>query len=126
MTRHIIHTAKAPAALGPYSQAVRHGDLVFLSGQVAIDPASGKLVEGGIEAQARQVFRNLRAVCQEAGRDLDSILKLTIYLVDLGNFAKVNAVMAELFTAPYPARATIGIAALPLGAEVEVEAVLGL
>jgi reactive intermediate/imine deaminase len=126
MSRHIIHTAKAPAALGPYSQAVRHGDLVFLSGQVAIDPASGKLVEGGIEAQARQVFRNLRAVCQEAGGDLDGILKLTIYLVDLGNFAKVNAVMAELFTAPYPARATIGIAALPLGAEVEVEAVLGL
>lgn len=126
MSRHIIHTAKAPAALGPYSQAVRHGDLVFLSGQVAIDPAIGKLVEGGIEAQTRQVFRNLRAVCQEAGSDLDGILKLTIYLVDLGNFAKVNAVMAELFTAPYPARATIGIAALPLGAEVEVEAVLGL
>lgn len=126
MSRQIIHTDQAPAALGPYSQAVRHGDLVFLSGQVAIDPAIGKLVEGGIEAQARQVFRNLRAVCQEAGSDLDGILKLTIYLVDLGNFAKVNAVMAELFTAPYPARATIGIAALPLGAEVEVEAVLGL
>lgn len=126
MSRHIIHTDQAPAALGPYSQAVRHGDLVFLSGQVAIDPASGKLAEGGIEAQARQVFRNLRAVCQEAGRDLDGILKLNIYLVDLGNFAKVNGVMAELFTAPYPARATIGIAALPLGAEVEVEAVLGL
>jgi reactive intermediate/imine deaminase len=126
MNRHIIHTDKAPAALGPYSQAVRHGDLVFLSGQVAIDPASGKLVEGGIEAQARQVFRNLQAVCQAAERDLDSILKLTIYLVDLGNFAKVNAVMAEMFSAPYPARATIGIAALPLGAGVEVEAVLGL
>jgi reactive intermediate/imine deaminase len=126
MSRNIVHTDKAPAALGPYSQAVRHGDLVFLSGQVAIDPASGKLVEGGIEAQARRVFRNLRSVCEAAGRDLDSILKLTIYLVDLGNFAKVNAVMAELFTAPYPARATIGIAALPLGAEVEVEAVLGL
>jgi reactive intermediate/imine deaminase len=126
MSRHIIHTDRAPAALGPYSQAVRHGDFVFFSGQVAIDPASGKLVAGGIEAQARQVFRNLRAVCEAAGRDLDSILKLTIYLVDLGNFAKVNTVMAELFTAPYPARATIGIAALPLGAEVEVEAVLGL
>ena len=126
MSRHIIQTDRAPAALGPYSQAVRHGDFVFLSGQVAIDPASGKLVAGGIEAQARQVFRNLRAVCEAAGRDLDNILKLTIYLVDLGNFAKVNAVMAELFTAPYPARATIGVAALPLGAEVEVEAVLGL
>ena len=126
MSRHIIHTDRAPAALGPYSQAVRHGDFVFLSGQVAIDPANGKLVAGGIEAQARQVFRNLRAVCEAAGRDLDNVLKLTIYLVDLGNFAKVNAVMAELFTAPYPARATIGVAALPLGAEVEVEAVLGL
>jgi reactive intermediate/imine deaminase len=126
MSRNIVHTDKAPAALGPYSQAVRHGDLVFLSGQVAIDPASGKLVAGGIEAQARQVFRNLRSVCEAAGGDLDSILKLTIYLVDLGNFAKVNAVMADLFAAPYPARATIGIAALPLGAEVEVEAVLGL
>jgi reactive intermediate/imine deaminase len=126
MSRNIVHTDQAPAALGPYSQAVRHGDLVFFSGQVAIDPASGKLVEGGIEAQARQVFRNLQAVCAAAGGDLGSILKLTIYLVDLGNFAKVNAVMAEIFTAPYPARATIGIAALPLGAEVEVEGVLGL
>lgn len=126
MTRQAIHTDQAPAALGPYSQAVRHGDLVFLSGQIALDPASGKLVEGGIEAQARQVFRNLRAVCQAAGGDLDGIVKLTIYLVDLGDFARVNAVMAENFAEPYPARATIGISALPGGAEVEVEAVLGI
>ncbi|MGK2927638.1 MAG: RidA family protein [Lysobacterales bacterium] len=126
MPRQPIHTDQAPAALGPYSQAVRHGDLVFLSGQVGLDPASGKLVAGGIEEQARQVFRNLRAVCQAAGSDLDGIVKLTIYLVDLGNFALVNTVMAENFTAPYPARATIEISALPAGAEVEVEAVLGI
>lgn len=126
MSRQAIHTDQAPAALGPYSQAVRHGNLVFLSGQVGLDPASGKLVEGGIEEQARQVFRNLRAVCQAAGGDLDGIVKLTIYLVDLGNFALVNAVMAENFAAPYPARATIEISALPAGAEVEVEAVLGI
>lgn len=126
MPRQAIHTDQAPAALGPYSQAVRHGDLVFLSGQVGLDPATGKLVDGGVEAQARQVFRNLRAVCQAAGGDLDGIVKLTIYLVDLGNFARVNAVMAENFAAPYPARATIEISALPAGAEVEVEAVLGI
>jgi reactive intermediate/imine deaminase len=126
MPRQAIHTDQAPAALGPYSQAVRHGNLVFLSGQVGLDPATGKLVAGGIEAQARQVFRNLRAVCQAAGGDLDGIVKLTIYLVDLGNFALVNAVMAENFAAPYPARATIEISALPAGAEVEVEAVLGI
>lgn len=126
MPRQAIHTDQAPAALGPYSQAVRHGNLVFLSGQVGLDPATGKLVAGGIEAQARQVFRNLRAVCQAAGGDLDGIVKLTIYLVDLGNFALVNAVMAENFATPYPARATIEISALPAGAEVEVEAVLGI
>lgn len=126
MPRQAIHTDQAPAALGPYSQAVRHGNLVFLSGQVGLDPATGKLVAGGVEAQARQVFRNLRAVCQAAGGDLDGIVKLTIYLVDLGNFALVNAVMAENFAAPYPARATIEISALPAGAEVEVEAVLGI
>jgi reactive intermediate/imine deaminase len=126
MPRQPIHTDQAPAALGPYSQAVRHGDLVFLSGQVGLDPASGKLVTGGIEEQARQVFRNLRAVCQAAGGDLDGIVKLTIYLVDLGNFSLVNAVMAENFAEPYPARATIEISALPEGAEVEVEAVLGI
>ena len=126
MNRQIIATSRAPAAVGPYSQAVRHGDLVFLSGQIALDPSSGKLVEGGLADQARQVFRNLQAVCEAAGADLDAILKLNIYLTDLGNFAIVNELMAETFTAPYPARATVGVAALPLGAEVEVEAVLGL
>jgi reactive intermediate/imine deaminase len=126
MTRQIIETADAPAAVGPYSQAVRHGNLVFLSGQIALDPAVGKLVEGDIAAQTRQVFRNLKAVCEAAGSNLDAILKLNIYLTDLGNFATVNEIMAATFSAPYPARATIGVAALPLGAEVEMEAVLGL
>lgn len=126
MTRHIIETSDAPAAVGPYSQAVRYGNLVFLSGQVALDPAVGKLVEGGIAAQTRQVFLNLQAVCEAAGGNLDAILKLNIYLTDLGNFATVNEIMAATFSAPYPARATIGVAALPLGAEVEMEAVLGL
>jgi reactive intermediate/imine deaminase len=126
MTRQPIETSDAPAAVGPYSQAVRHGNLVFLSGQVALDPASGTLVEGGIDVQTRQVFRNLNAVCEAAGGTLDDILKLNIYLTDLGNFGTVNEIMAATFSAPYPARATIGVAALPLGAEVEVEAVLGL
>lgn len=126
MTRQIIETPRAPAAVGPYSQAVRHGNLVFLSGQVALDPATGTLVEGSVAEQTRQVFRNLQAVCEAAGSGLDAILKLNIYLTDLGHFATVNAIMAETFSAPYPARATIGVAALPLGAEVEMEAVLGL
>jgi len=126
MTRQIIETSKAPAAVGPYSQAVRLGNLVFLSGQVALEPATGKLVEGGIEAQAHQVIRNLRAVCESAGGSLADIVKLTIYLTDLGNFATVNEVMAATFSTPFPARATIGVAALPLGAEVEMEAILGL
>jgi reactive intermediate/imine deaminase len=126
MTRQSIQTPNAPAAVGPYSQAVRHGDMVFLSGQVALDPATGALVSGDIGDQARQVFRNLKAVCRAAGGDLDGILKLNIYLTDLANFATVNEIMAATFAEPYPARATIGVAALPLGAEVEVEAVLGL
>ena len=126
MSREIIHTAKAPAAVGPYSQAVRHGNLVFLSGQIGLDPGSGKLVSGGIEAQAHQVFRNLAAVCEAAGGGLDNLVKVNIYVTDLGNFATVNAVMAEHFSKPYPARATVEVSALPLGAEVEVEGVLGL
>jgi len=126
MTRQSIQTPNAPAAVGPYSQAVRHGNLVFLSGQVALDPATGTLVSGDIGDQARQVFRNLQAVCQAAGADLDGILKLNIYLTDLANFATVNEIMAATFAEPYPARATIGVAALPLGAEVEMEAILGL
>lgn len=126
MTRQIIETSRAPAAIGPYSQAVRQGEWVFLSGQVAIDPARGRLIDGDIAAQTRQVLSNLRAVCEAAGGSLDDIVKLTIYLTDLAHFATVNELMADTFSSPYPARATVGVAALPLGAAVEMEAVLGL
>ena len=126
MTKQAIHSEQAPAAIGPYSQAVRHGDIVFLSGQIPLDPATMQLVEGDIAAQVHRVFQNLRAVCEAAGGGLDGIVKLNVYLTDLGNFAIVNEIMQAYFAEPYPARAAVGVAALPLGAEVEVEAVLGL
>ena len=105
---------------------MRHGDTVYLSGQIPLDPQTGKLVEGPIEQQIDRVFRNLQAVCQAAGSDLGGIVKLNVFLTDLGNFAAVNSIMAEHFSEPFPARAAVGVAALPLGAEVEMEAVLGL
>jgi len=126
MTKNAIKTEKAPAALGPYSQAVRHGDTVYLSGQIGLDPATMQVVPGGISEQARRVFKNLRAVCEAAGSSLDGIVKMNIYMTDLGNFATVNQIMAEYFSEPFPARATIEVSALPLGVEIEVEAVLGL
>lgn len=126
MKKHPITTPHAPAAVGPYSQAVRHGDIVFLSGQIPLDPGTGTLVEGGIDEQVHRVFRNLRAVCEAAGSDLDGLLKLNVYLTDLGHFATVNDIMKTYFTEPYPARAAVEVSALPLGAEVEMEAVLGL
>ncbi|WP_435102982.1 RidA family protein [Arhodomonas sp. AD133] len=126
MSREIIHSDDAPQAIGPYSQAVKIGDSVYLSGQIPLDPETMTLVEGGIEAQTRRVFDNLRAVCQAAGGDLADIAKLSIYLTDLGNFATVNELMAEYFAEPYPARAAIGVAALPKGADVEMEAILSL
>ena len=126
MTRQIIKTGNAPAAIGPYSQAVRHGDTVYLSGQIPLDPATMELVNGDINAQTHRVFVNLKAVCEAAGGNLDGIVKLNVYLTDLGNFATVNQIMAEYFSEPYPARAAVGVVALPLGAEVEMEAVLGL
>jgi reactive intermediate/imine deaminase len=126
MSKTPIHTSNAPAAIGPYSQAVRHGDLVFLSGQIPLDPETMQIVEGGIEAQADRMFRNLRAVCRAAGSDLSGIVKLNLYLADMGDFPLVNEVMKRYFEEPYPARAAVGVAALPLGAGVEAEAVLGL
>ena len=126
MTRNIVHTDQAPAAIGPYSQAVRAGDTVYLSGQIPLDPASGNLVEGDIGVQARRAFDNLRAVCIAAGGTLDQIARLGLYLTDLGDFAAVNAVMAEYFQAPYPARSTVEVAGLPRGAAFEVDAVLVL
>ena len=122
--REAITTAAAPAAIGPYSQAVKAGNMLFLSGQVPIDPATGALVEGGIEAQTRQVFANIGAILKAAGASFDDVARVGIYLTDLGNFAAVNAVMAEYFREPYPARSTIGVASLPRGAQVEVDLVL--
>src|SRR5690242_4806371 len=126
MGKEVIQSADAPAAIGPYSQAVRVGNALYMSGQIPLDPKTMQIVDGGIDAQARQVFANLRAVAAAAGATLDDIAKLTILLTDLGEFAKVNDVMAAHFNAPYPARATYQVAALPRGAKIEVEAVLAL
>jgi reactive intermediate/imine deaminase len=124
MPRLAIATERAPAAIGPYSQAVRRGNTVFLSGQIPLDPATGALVEGDIATQSRRVFDNLRAVCEAAGGSLEDVVRVGIYLVDLGDFAAVNAVMADYFAAPYPARSTIEVSGLPRGARVEVDAIL--
>ncbi len=124
--RQTVRSSEAPAAIGPYSQAVRVGDVVYLSGQIALDPASGTLVEGGIEAQIEQAFRNLRAVAAAAGGSLAHCVKLTLFLTDLAHFAKVNEAMQNWFEAPYPARSTIGVASLPRGALFEVDAVMVL
>tara|TARA_B100000029_G_scaffold388539_1_gene384760 strand:- start:166 stop:555 length:390 start_codon:yes stop_codon:yes gene_type:complete len=127
MTAHQpIHSNEAPNAIGPYSQAVRVGDTVYLSGQIPLDPQTMELVEGDIGARARRVFDNLTAVMQEAGGSLSDIVKLTIYLVDLEQFGQVNEVMAEYFDTPFPSRATVAVAALPKGAPIEVEAVAHL
>ena len=126
MSRQSIHTDRAPQAIGPYSQAVRAGDTVYLSGQVPFDPATMQLVTGDLEVQARRVFENLKAVAEAAGGSLAHAVKLTIFLTDLASFAKVNEVMATYFAQPYPARSTIGVAALPRGAQIEIECVLHL
>ena len=127
MTAHQpIHSNEAPNAIGPYSQAVRVGDTVYLSGQIPLDPQTMEVVEGDIGARARRVFDNLSAVIQEAGGSLSDIVKLTIYLVDLEQFGQVNEVMAEYFDAPFPSRATVAVAALPKGAPIEVEGVAHL
>jgi len=126
MKKQPIHSDKAPAAIGTYSQAVRAGELVFLSGQIPLDPVTMEIVSGDFEARARRVFDNLRAVAEAAGGDLNQVVKLTIFLTDLGNFATVNSVMQDYFTAPYPARAAVGVAALPKGVDVEADAILAL
>ncbi len=126
MEKRVIQSASAPAALGPYSQAVRWGNLLFLSGQVGVDPASGKLVEGGVEAEARQVFRNMEAVLLAAGINLRRLLKTTVFLKDMAHFQAVNEIYAELVPPPYPARAAFAVRDLPLGAEVEIEAIAAL
>ena len=126
MSLNAVTSDRAPAAIGPYSQAIRAGDTVYLSGQIPLDPVSGELVAGDIEAQAVRVFENLKAVAQTAGSSLRQAVKVNIYLTDLSHFATVNAVMARYFEPPYPARATLGVAALPRGAAVEADAILVL
>lgn len=126
MSRSIIQSTDAPAAIGPYSQAVKHGNTVYFSGQIPLDPATGAMVEDGIEAQTRRVFDNLAAVAKAAGGSFADFVRVGIFVTDLANFATVNAVMAEYFKAPYPARATVQISALPKGSLVEIEATMVL
>ncbi|HKW37862.1 MAG TPA: RidA family protein [Burkholderiales bacterium] len=125
MTRSIVSTSNAPAAIGTYSQAVRAGDTLYLSGQIGLDPATGRLAEG-IEDQIQRVFANLKAVAEAAGGSLADVVKLTVYLTDLASFALVNQVMAKQFAQPYPARAVVGVASLPRGALVEADAIIVL
>tara|TARA_B100001939_G_C16932949_1_gene614727 strand:- start:896 stop:1366 length:471 start_codon:yes stop_codon:yes gene_type:complete len=124
MSKEIISTKNAPQAIGPYSQAVKTGNLMFISGQIPLNPKSGDLVSGSIEDEANQVIENIKSICVAAGYGLEDIVKITIFLTDLGNFAKVNEVMTEHFSEPYPARATVEVSGLPLGVNVEIEAIV--
>ena len=126
MSKQIIATAAAPSAIGTYSQAVRVGNTIWVSGQIPLDPKTKELVSGGIEAQVRQTFQNLAAIVAAAKASLDDVVKVTIFLTDLSHFALVNTIMAEHFKEPYPARAAIGVASLPRGALVEVECIVAL
>lgn len=126
MSKTVIATPEAPHAIGPYSQAIRHGQMVFLSGQIPLVPATMTLVEGDFDAEAVQVFENLKAVAAAAGGSLADTVKLTIFLTDLARFAEVNEVMTRYFDAPYPARATVQVSALPRGAQIEIDAILCL
>jgi 2-iminobutanoate/2-iminopropanoate deaminase len=126
MVKKAIVTANAPSAIGPYSQAVRHGNLLFCSGQIGLDPATGQLVPGGVDAETRQVLLNLAAVLSAAGVTTDAVVRTTIYLVDLGDFSRVNEIYGAYFAEPYPARATVGVSELPRGARIEIDAVAAL
>jgi reactive intermediate/imine deaminase len=126
MSKQVVSTTAAPSAIGPYSQAVRAGSTVYLSGQIALDPATGHLVEGGLDAQVHRAFGNLRAVAEAGGGSLAHCVKLTLFLTDLTMFPRVNEIMQEYFARPYPARSTVGVASLPRNAQFEVEAVMVL
>jgi reactive intermediate/imine deaminase len=126
MSKQIISTSRAPAAIGVYSQATRVGNTIWVSGQIPLDPKTKELVVGDMEVQVRQVFENLKAIVVAAGAGLDDVVKATVYLIDLSHFALVNRVMAEFFHEPYPARAAVGVAALPRGAQIEVECIVAL
>jgi reactive intermediate/imine deaminase len=124
MSKEIISTENAPQAIGPYSQAVKAGGLMFISGQIPLNPETGDLVSGSIEYEANQVLQNIKSICEAAGHGMEDIVKITIFLTDLGNFATVNDVMKKHFSEPYPARATVEISGLPLGVNVEIEAIV--
>ena len=126
MSKTTIQTNEAPQAIGTYSQAVRVGNLVFISGQIPLDPQTGEVATGDFDAHTRRVFDNLAAICQAAGGNINDIVKLNVYLTDLSLFARFNEIMAEFFTQPYPARAAVGVAALPKGVAVEAEAIMSL
>jgi reactive intermediate/imine deaminase len=126
MSKQIVSTSKAPAAIGVYSQAARVGNTIWVSGQIPLDPATQALVTGDMEAHVRQVFQNLKAIVVAAGATLDDVVKVTVYLIDLAHFALVNKIMAEFFREPYPARAAVGVAALPRGAQIEAECIVAL
>jgi len=126
MSKQTIYTDSAPAAIGIYSQAVRVGNTIWVSGQIPLDPASGELVKGDMEAQVRRVFENLKAIVAAAGASFDDVVKATVFLIDLSHFALVNKVMAEYFREPYPARAAVGVSSLPRGAQIEVECIVAL
>ncbi len=125
MSKEIISTKNAPQAIGPYSQAVKTGNLIFISGQIPLNPETGDLVSGSIEDEANQVLNNIKSICDAAGYGFEDIVKITIFLTDLGNFTTVNEVMAKHFVEPYPARATVEVSGLPLGVNVEIEAIVG-
>ena len=124
MSKEYIHTDKAPSAIGAYSQAIKLDGIVYCSGQIPLDPKTGDIVDGSIEDQANQVLDNIKSICEAAGHGLEDIVKITIFLTDLGNFATVNEVMKNYFKEPYPARATVEISGLPLGVNVEIEAIV--
>jgi reactive intermediate/imine deaminase len=124
MSKEIISTENAPQAIGPYSQAVKAGGLMFISGQIPLNPETGDLVSGSIEDEANQVLQNIKSICEAAGHGMEDIVKITIFLTDLGNFATVNEVMKKHFSEPYPARATVEISGLPLGVNVDIEAIV--
>lgn len=126
MTRHVVHTERAPAAIGTYSQAVRAGGMLYVSGQIPLDPATGNLVSGDIDAEIRRVFDNLRAIVEAAGATMADVAKVTVFLTDLVHFPRVNEIMATYFDQPYPARAALGVSALPKGARVEMECIVSL
>ena len=126
MSKEALHTDQAPAAIGTYSQAIRADDLVFISGQIPLDPATGEVIDGCFEDRARRVFESLKVIAEQSGGTLDDAVKITVFLTDLDNFATVNSVMQDYFNEPYPARAAVQVAALPKGVDVEADAILAL